>query len=445
MALADAKSAAIWVYLLGEASGNALDDIGSLDLTETSTVGSTSGLLGNARDFDGSADLFSRASSADFTFSDEDWGISAWVRLDDKSSGRGIVGKFNVSDEYTCYYSSSSDRFRFDNDRVGIVDTAYGSPSTGSWHLVVFGYDSVANEYYLYVNGGSNKTVASSSLGLVANASNPFIIGAVRTTPTFPMDGQIQEVVGVRGYAFTATDVDALWNGGAGVSFADWDAGGGTTTTPAAVSCTASVVAPAVLLTHGPATVACTTSTPSIVVELRQSATPTTLAALVAAPATTLTQSATPVAIASSVPSVTTASGTVTSPDPVAATASNPTPATALAHAVSPVTAQTQVAAQATSLLFGALPAIMAASVPEITPSLIALPAAITLASSVPVPGSVLLRAMSPISATLAVPSVTVQVGDEPEDRTPAIVFNGARRDLTFNGEPRSLTFAGRL
>ncbi len=226
MSLALAKKAATVAYLLNESSGNAVDAVGNRDMTDNGTVGTTTGKLGTARNFvKVNSEYFSVAHELNinsFDGASASFTITCWVKLADKTTNYTVVGKGNVSDEIGIFYISSTDRFRFDAAGGIVTANNFGSPTAGQWHLIVCGYDAVNDVFFISVDGSAKDTDSDSS-GPVSNASNPFLIGAFRTTPSSLMNGAIDEVVVMRDYVFTTQDITDLWNSGTGVSFKEWD------------------------------------------------------------------------------------------------------------------------------------------------------------------------------------------------------------------------------
>jgi hypothetical protein len=212
-------------WALNEASGNALDAHGSNDLTDTNTVGSASGKVGNARDFEaGSSQYFTLADNADLSTGDIDFSMAAWVKLESKSGQRTVVGKwnFNTSNrEFLLEYITATDRFRTGLSSTGAnqsfhsADT-FGAPSLDTWYLLIFWHDSVNNVRGISVNGVEDTTAYSSG---VFDSNAPFTMGRIETTNHW--DGLIDEVAFAK-RVWTPEERAWIYNSGNGRSYADW-------------------------------------------------------------------------------------------------------------------------------------------------------------------------------------------------------------------------------
>jgi hypothetical protein len=226
--LAGAVSSATAHWDLNEASGSRTDTIAALVLTDNNTVGSASGQFGNAADFEASAsEYLSVADTAAIEGGDIDFMVRCWVNLESKAAAGGIVAKWNGGDtEYLLYYDQSADRFTW------FVDQAAGGPvfvradnlgavSTATWYLVHVWHDATNNLIGISVNAGTANTDSAPN-GFIADPSNPpFHLGNFDGNY---FDGLIDDVVILKSRFLDATERTADYNGGTGVSFADWDA-----------------------------------------------------------------------------------------------------------------------------------------------------------------------------------------------------------------------------
>jgi len=170
-------------WSLDEASGNAIDAHGANDLTDTNTVGSAAGKVGNCRDFEKDAnEYFSIADNAGLRTGDIDFSFAAWVKMESKNSFPQILSKWGGSGdaEYALGYESGSDRLSFSvsstgSNTVTAVANTLGSPSTGTWYFVAGGHNATTNEIWISVNAGTPNTT-SHSAGVAVGAA-PFLIG----------------------------------------------------------------------------------------------------------------------------------------------------------------------------------------------------------------------------------------------------------------------------
>jgi hypothetical protein len=205
-------------YKMNEASGNALDAVGSNDLTDTNSVGSTTGKVGNARSFVvANSTFFNRASNSTMQTGDIDFTIALWVNLASKSAQRNIMGRWASGGnfEYLLYYDLGSNTFTFvinvnGSDFFGNVGSNnFGSPTVGDWNHVVVWHDSVNNELGISVNANTPNTQGW-SFGVFA--------GSADTRIGETMDGSIDEV-GFWKRVLTSQERTDLYNSGAGLTY----------------------------------------------------------------------------------------------------------------------------------------------------------------------------------------------------------------------------------
>lgn len=224
-------------WKMDEASGNALDAHGSNNLTDNSSVGSASGKINGARDFEGlsggspsTVQWFSHADNSDLSVGDIDFTIQLWVNLESKPTGdnSNILNKWDFganSREYIAYYNVSNDRFEFrvSNDGNGggsvtiVTANNLGAVSTGTWYLIHVWHDASANQIGIAVNAGTADT-ASHSTGVFNGTSN-FEIGALSGGTSGPFDGLVDEV-GIWKRLLTSLERTDLYNSGNGRDYA---------------------------------------------------------------------------------------------------------------------------------------------------------------------------------------------------------------------------------
>lgn len=226
MSLSDAKPFTSVAYNCDEASGNLLDQSGNgYDATDVNTVGSASGLIDGARDFErGNVERFTLADNADISGADTDWTLCLYINPESMQDGSEVVNKWGGagSREYLLRFVSSKLQFFVSSDgtsNTNITCDTFGTLTNGNWHSVACVHDATANEIRIYINGTKDST---SHAGGIADTSQQLAVGG-----DDQMDGLLDEVVILKGYAFTDADATEHHNGGAGVAWADWDAGGG--------------------------------------------------------------------------------------------------------------------------------------------------------------------------------------------------------------------------
>lgn len=237
MALADAVPFAVSHWALDESSGTRYDSVGSSDLSDNNTAGSATGKFGGAASFvRADNEYLSCAYSAALSPRGRKWCLSAWVRLASKADGQHLAGADDGtgSGSFALRYDADTDRIQFvvwgnggfGSESVAVAST-YGSPPTGQWMLVAVYHDPDADLIGISLGGGAYDTDSHSS-DVYATAGT-FAIGDYPWQPYGGnnADAAMDDVVVLNDYILSGTEVGELWNGGAGVAFADWDAGGG--------------------------------------------------------------------------------------------------------------------------------------------------------------------------------------------------------------------------
>lgn len=228
MTLATAAGYAVSAWPLNEASGTRADQVGSNDLADNNTVGVGTGQFGNAADFEsGNAEYLSIADNPSLSLGDTDWQISLWLKPESDSTWNWAVNKDSAGDG-EIEISSQGGTWIFkvysSGGFGGAASVSSGTFTTGSWALLVAQHSATSNKIRLSVNG-SAFAETSHSAG-VANTTAPFELGALSAYSRY-YDGLMEDVVILQGYLMDDTEVDELWNAGAGVAFADWAGGGG--------------------------------------------------------------------------------------------------------------------------------------------------------------------------------------------------------------------------
>lgn len=217
-------------WKLDEASGNALDAHGSNDLTDINTVGSATGKISNARDFDAaSAERFTITDNATLSGADVDRTFAFWMHPDSLAATRAPAGKFAGGGQQEFRFQiATTGLLAFQVSGSGTSSVGANTPSStisaGSWYYVVGWHDSVANTINLQVNNGTVYSAAHST-GMF-NGTAPFTIGCW-SAGAEPFDGLIDEF-GWWDRVLTSDERTELYNSGNGLSYDDF-AGGGPT------------------------------------------------------------------------------------------------------------------------------------------------------------------------------------------------------------------------
>lgn len=233
MALSD-NLVAFWE--LEESGGTRVDAVGSNDLsTGGATIGNAAGVVGWALDLEADfGNYLSIADTADLSMGDIDFTIAFWAYLETKPGFATLVGKddFGVpTREYFVIYNPSADRLQFyvspDGSGFSVVTAdALGSPSTATWYFVVAWHDATANTINIQVNDGTVNSAAHSTG--VFNGTAPFALGVGFNNGAAinSLDGRLDQV-GIWKRVLTSGERTALYNSGAGLSYAAIAGAGG--------------------------------------------------------------------------------------------------------------------------------------------------------------------------------------------------------------------------
>lgn len=234
MALADNLVA---YYSLDEASGNAVDAHSTYDLTENGTIGTATGKVSGARDFerDGSDDYFSHADDAAFSRGDTDFTFAFWVQFESLNNFARIFSKTAGSNyEYGLYIRdpafTGNYEFRWhcsdDGADEGTIlsSSTIGALSAATWYFVCVWHDSVNNQLGISVNAGTADTT-SHTTG-VYNGTAAFEIGREGAEASRYLDGLVDEF-GLWGRVLTSDERTELYNSDSGRDYAYITGGGG--------------------------------------------------------------------------------------------------------------------------------------------------------------------------------------------------------------------------
>lgn len=211
MALSD-NLIAYWA--MDEASGDAIDSVGSLDLTDTNTVGAGTGKVSGARDFEASNnEYFTRTSSSELQTGDIDFTVQAWVN--GESFGTNfVIGKWQSGGyEYVLYYAANFWRWRVESFNQVLLSH---TPSTGTWYLLHVWHDSVNNQLGIALDAGTPSTTSYSG-GITATSTALYI--GVSGDGGSNWDGLIDEV-GFWKRVLTSDERTELYNSGSGRDYA---------------------------------------------------------------------------------------------------------------------------------------------------------------------------------------------------------------------------------
>jgi RHS repeat-associated protein len=214
-------------WSLNETSGTRNDSHGGNHLTDNNTVTSTTGMQASAAQFtSSSSEWLSRSDNTALSTGDIDFTICGWMKLNSKTTYRGLVSKFETSTnnkEYYLGYASDLDRFQFVVSNNGtatgsVVANNFGSPATATWYFVCAWHDAAANTINIQVNNGAANSTSWSSG--VYNGTAPFNLGRIGGGTTSYHDGATDEVVFYK-RTLTAAERSWLYNAGSGRTYTD--------------------------------------------------------------------------------------------------------------------------------------------------------------------------------------------------------------------------------
>jgi hyaluronoglucosaminidase len=206
-------------WKLNETSSTRFDSTSNNnDLTDNNTVGSVTGKIGNAADFNGT-NYLSAPNNATFSPTGH-FTITAWVRPQSSGSFAGIAGVWHftsVNDRQWVLYLRNDSTVAFGVSANGVNDFTEFSPivlSVGTWYLLAAGWDG--SNIFLSINAGTPITTAFAG-PIYSGATNPFEVGAYDGGANL-IDGRIDEI-GLWHRALTAEEIDLLFNSGSGLTY----------------------------------------------------------------------------------------------------------------------------------------------------------------------------------------------------------------------------------
>ncbi len=206
-------------YDFEETTGNAADSSGnSRTLTEQGTVPSTTGKLGNAREYTGSTSNIFTSTDAAFSPGSSHWSVALWLYADtlSQSSFPGIVGIRDSSNvEWFVLFAPNFVDISAGAAADGTAVTSVGTTgfSATTWTLIV------ATNINISKDGGA--FVSAAFAGPVFSGTAQLEVGS-RSDGSSAWDGRIDELAFWTDRALTIEDVGLIYNSGAGLSFSNW-------------------------------------------------------------------------------------------------------------------------------------------------------------------------------------------------------------------------------
>lgn len=229
---------------LNETSGSRVDAHGSNDLTDNATVGSATGVQGNAAVFvEANTEYLSRAQASCVDLDGmTDLSIALWYNPTSFPQNAGgeyyhnIVEKWYVASNraYLFRYQNETGTPQLElattNDGTNVDAAAFYTPgfSLATWYHIAFTYDSSAAEVKWYKNGTLQETDSTGGSS-IASGTSDFRIGGF--TASVATDAKMDEV-GIWSKVLTADEISTLYNSGSGLAYADLATAGGATFIP---------------------------------------------------------------------------------------------------------------------------------------------------------------------------------------------------------------------
>lgn len=206
---------------MDEASGNVVDEVSGVTLTDVNTVGTATGLVNNARLFvRANSEYFEAADSSVLSKADVDFSFVCWVKATSTGIVQGVFAKNSGAagnKSYICHINASN-KFVWGMSADGSAVTSQistgDSVTTTGWTMIYCFHDSVNNLMGLSVNNGTVESRAFTTGGFVS--TEVFRIG-------WRDSGNVANAAIDQFAAFdkvlSASDLTYLYNAGAGRAY----------------------------------------------------------------------------------------------------------------------------------------------------------------------------------------------------------------------------------
>jgi len=237
--MADVKNSAtlttglVSYWELEESSGeNRIDAHGTNDLTDSTTVASATGKVGNGADFEASnSEYLFRADNPSLSITTS-YSTSFWIKYETTpGSGRySYIAKADGGNGQTSYevwtnWSTGKLMLFQSDDGSGGTNTEDGvtwSPSTATWYHVVTTYNTATTTAKFYINGSQQGSdVTSFDQASIYDGNKDFNLGCTFVTEAARgnfTDG-IMDQVGLWGKVLTSSEITELYNSGNGLVY----------------------------------------------------------------------------------------------------------------------------------------------------------------------------------------------------------------------------------
>jgi hypothetical protein len=206
-------------WSLDETSGDRIDSHGSNDTSIVGSVGNTTGVVGNAATFSGSASTdYLLKTSATGLSGAQDFSIVGWARTDQKFTDgpvitHGTSGNAN-SDWLIRLDGGGYVRFQVLGSSTTTLDaTSYGLIANDTWMFIHAYHDKTAAEIGISIDDGTYDTAA-----LIATITHTATELRIGNYGFEELDGMADELAFYNRLLLPA-EVTAIYNGGAGIAY----------------------------------------------------------------------------------------------------------------------------------------------------------------------------------------------------------------------------------
>ena len=173
----------------------------------------TTGILGQAGDFDGSGDYvtISATATTPLDFSTENFSISHWVYPHNTAESAIYSSKWSTGATAlrSYYFGHDSSGYVRVNENPGTLFTSTGTVTQNAWNHVVYVRD--ANTLYIYINGSLASSDPKTNTIDQAGTQNIYF-GRVQGTPTGDMYDGLMDQTRYFNKAISASEVTTLYN-----------------------------------------------------------------------------------------------------------------------------------------------------------------------------------------------------------------------------------------
>jgi hypothetical protein len=200
------------------------------NLTLLNAPSQTTGKVGNCYNFVRASSQSMRVVSNSSITGFYELGIAGWFYLNSLASPQFIVSKYSNAGgagtiEFTAYINSNRLQVGISTDGSTMNPTPTSSfpvMTTGAWYFLVANYYRGVLYVDLFSDTaliGSVTWAVGSSTTPIFSTTQPLVFGATSNGTNF-LDGKLDEFI-VRKQAFTLEEKNALWNGGAGITYSN--------------------------------------------------------------------------------------------------------------------------------------------------------------------------------------------------------------------------------